>query len=267
MMSDLPPSLGSDPAAECFSFKDKVVLITGASAGCGLEMAFAFARRQARVVLVARRPEPLEAAVEAIRGAGGDARAVCCDVTDAGAVRHAIHELSRLDVLINNAGTNIPEPFLDVSESHLDQLTRLNMRAPFVVAQAAIAKMRQRADLAKAGGVIINVTSQMGHIGAPERVVYCMTKHGVEGLTKALAIELAGENIRVNSIAPTFVDTPLIRRIVDTPAKQAALVSRIPMGRMATVTDIANGVLYLASPAAAMVTGTSLIVDGGWTAQ
>ena len=255
-----------DPLRDDYCFAGKVVLVTGASAGCGLAIAQAFARHKSRVILVARAAEALESAASGIRAEGGDVGIVSCDVTDPASLRREIGALPRLDVLVNNAGTNIPEPFLDVSPPHLRALTRLNLRAAFLVAQVAIDKMRARGDLAREGGVIVNITSQMGHIGAPERVVYCMTKHGLEGLTKALAIELAPENIRVNSVAPTFVDTPLIRRIVNTDDKRSALTLRIPMGRMASVEDVASAALYLASPTAGMVTGTSLLVDGGWCA-
>ncbi len=120
---------------------------------------------------------------------------------------------------------------------------------------------------AEKGGVVINVSSQMGHVGSPNRTVYCMTKHALEGLTKAMAVELAPQNIRVNSIGPTFTDTPLMRKVVNTPEKREFIMSRIPMGKLASLKDIAAAAVYLASPAAAMVTGTQLIVDGGWTAQ
>jgi NAD(P)-dependent dehydrogenase (short-subunit alcohol dehydrogenase family) len=139
------------------------------------------------------------------------------------------------------------------------------VRACFVTAQAAVQKML--ANTGPDAGVIINVSSQMGHVGSPNRTVYCMTKHAIEGLTKAMAVELAGQGIRVNTLCPTFVDTPMVRKIVDTPEKEAFLVSKIPMGHMATMEDIVGGALYLAGPAARMVTGTALKVDGGWTAQ
>jgi NAD(P)-dependent dehydrogenase (short-subunit alcohol dehydrogenase family) len=266
MRPPLSPGRSPDPLRDDYCFEGKVVLVTGASAGCGFGIARAFARHRARVILVARGVEALETAASDIRAQGGDVGIASCDVTDLESVRREISALPRLDILINNAGTNIPEPFLEVSQTHLRTLTRLNLRASFLVAQVAIDKMRARDDLAREGGAIINISSQMGHIGAPERVVYCMTKHGLEGLTKALAIELAPENIRINSVAPTFVDTPLIRRIVNTDDKRSALTSRIPMGRMASADDVASAALYLASPAAGMVTGASLLVDGGWCA-
>jgi NAD(P)-dependent dehydrogenase (short-subunit alcohol dehydrogenase family) len=154
---------------------------------------------------------------------------------------------------------------VEVSDENLDAMLNLNVRACFVTAQAAAKKMLSKQS--DTPGVVINITSQMGHVGSPNRTVYCMTKHAVEGLTKAMAIEFADRGLRVNSIAPTFVDTPLIRSIVNTPEKQKFLVSKIPLGHMAQVEDIVGAALYLASPAARMVTGASLMVDGGWTAQ
>jgi len=175
--------------------------------------------------------------------------------------------LPRLDILVNNAGTNIPEPMIEVSDEHLDHLLNLNIRSCFIAAQAAVKKMLQDPDRAKRGGSVIHISSQMGHIGSPNRTVYCTTKHAIEGLTKAMAIELAEHNIRVNSVAPTFVDTPLVRQVVNTDEKRAFLFSKIPLGHLAETEDIAAAVAYLASPAARMVTGTCLKVDGGWTAQ
>jgi NAD(P)-dependent dehydrogenase (short-subunit alcohol dehydrogenase family) len=202
-----------------------------------------------------------------IADAGGSALAVCCDVTSDAELRSHIAALPVLDILVNNAGTNFPEPFVDVSDEHLDAMLDLNVRACFVVAQAAVKKMLEDDTRADKGGCVINMSSQMGHVGSPNRTVYCMTKHALEGLTKAMAVELAPQNIRVNSIGPTFADTPLVRRIVDTPDKREFIMSRIPMGKLATLGDIAAAAVYLASPAAAMITGTHLIIDGGWTAQ
>ncbi len=261
-MSDTPARV-----LPLFDLSGRTALVTGAGAGIGAAIAHALAEAGAGVVLVARGLENLAAVVSQIECAGGKAVARVCDVTDAAAVRELIQELPCLDVLVNNAGTNIPESFLDVTEEHLDVMSNLNVRASFLVAQAGVRKMLEDEARREKGGAVVNITSQMGHNGSPNRTVYCMNKHAVEGLTKAMAVELAPHNIRVNSVGPTFVDTPLIRRIVDTPEKREFLVSKIPMGHMASVHDIAAAALYLASPAAAMVTGTCLLVDGGWTAQ
>jgi NAD(P)-dependent dehydrogenase (short-subunit alcohol dehydrogenase family) len=249
------------------SLAGRVALVTGAGRGLGEGIARFLAAAGAQVVLVARTRSELQAVARDIEAAGGRALVRPCDVTDSAAVRALVDALPALDICVNNAGTNFPEPLAQVSDEHLDAMLDLNTRAVFVVAQAAVRKMRQASDRAARGGVVINISSQMGHVGSPNRTVYCMTKHAVEGLTKAMAVELAPEGIRVNSIGPTFVDTPLVRRIADTPEKQHFIRSGIPMGRLASVADIAAAAAYLASPAAAMVTGTCLRVDGGWTAQ
>lgn len=253
--------------AQRFRLDGRTALVTGASKGLGAAMAEAFAAQGARVILVARTRHELEEVASRIIESGGQAEVQVCDVTDTPSIRKVIAQLPELDVLVNNAGTNIPEPIDVVTEEHLDQLLDLNTRACFIVAQAAVKKMKEHPDRKTRGGSIINISSQMGHIGSEFRTVYCMTKHAVVGLTRAMAIELASSGIRVNSIGPTFINTPLVRRVVDTPEKYNTLVSRIPMGRMGEVEDIAAAAVYLASPAAGMVTGAGLLVDGGWTAQ
>ena len=261
------PADGQVDLAKLFRVDGQVALVTGAGRGIGAAIAQLLAQAGAQLVLVSRTADELQQTASRIEAAGGQAQLRVCDVTDSAAVRALIETLPQLDILVNNAGTNIPEPFVDVTDQHLDALIDLNLRAVFVVAQAGVRKMLQHPARLSRGGVVINLSSQMGHIGSPNRSVYCMTKHGVEGLTKAMAVELAPLGIRVNSIGPTFVDTPLVRRIVDTPEKSRFVLANIPMGRLTSVTDIAAAAVYLASPAAAMVTGTCLLVDGGWTAQ
>jgi NAD(P)-dependent dehydrogenase (short-subunit alcohol dehydrogenase family) len=250
-----------------FRLDNKIALVTGAGTGLGAAIAIGLAESGAQVLLVGRTRATLDQTAAAISRLGAKSKTVICDVTDSAAVRREIAALPRLDVLINNAGTNFPEPFVEVSDAHLDAMLDLNVRAAFVVAQAAVRKMLEASDRAEAGGTIINISSQMGHVGSPNRTAYCMTKHAIEGLTKAMAVELAPNNIRVNSIGPTFSDTPLVRRIVDTPEKRDFVMSRIPMGKLCRLEDIMSAAVFLASPAAAMITGTHLIVDGGWTAQ
>ncbi len=250
-----------------FRVDGQLALITGASAGIGAGIAIALARAGADVVLLARNQENLGRVARRIEEIGGRATHVVCDVTDTPRVRKVIAELSRLDILINNAGINIPEPLLAVTDEHLDWMLNLNVRAAFVVAQAAVRKMLEDKARSDKGGAIVNISSTMGHVGGPDRTVYCMTKHAIEGLTKALAVELAGHRIRTNSIAPTFIETPLFRRIADTPQMRDFIIARVPLGMLATVEDVMAAAVYLASPAAAMITGTHLIVDGGWTAQ
>jgi NAD(P)-dependent dehydrogenase (short-subunit alcohol dehydrogenase family) len=249
-------------AADPFRLDGKVALVTGAGRGIGRACALALAAAGAEPVLVSRTPEQLDEVVREIEKGGGKARALPFDVTDTAAMRAAFAGLDRLDILVNNAGLNRPQPFLEVDEETLDRLLGLNVRAAFFVAQAAA-----RLIVANGGGVIINMSSQMGHVGSErDRTVYVMTKHAVEGLTKAMAVELASKGVRVVSIAPTFVETPLTKPFFDDPETRKWILDRIPLGRGGTVADVANAVVFLASPAASLVTGSSLLADGGWTA-
>ena len=250
-----------------FRLDGSTALVTGAGRGLGAAIAEGYAACGAEVILLGRTRSHLDEVSQKIDAAGGQSRVITCDVTDDKTLRNAVAALPALDILVNNAGTNFPEPFVDVSDEHLDTMLDLNVRACFVAAQAAVKKMLEDKQRKNKGGCVINMSSQMGHVGSPNRTVYCMTKHALEGLTKAMAVELAPQNIRVNSIGPTFTDTPLMRKVVDTPEKRDFIMSRIPLGRLATLGDIAAAAVYLASPAAAMITGTHLVVDGGWTAQ
>ncbi len=250
-----------------FRLDGKIALVTGAGRGLGAAIATGMAQAGAQVILLGRTAASLEEVARDIQSAGGKSTVSVCDVTDDVSLRKTMAALPRLDILVNNAGTNFPEPFTDVSDAHLDTMLDLNIRAYFTVAQAAVKKMLELPARKDQGGVVLNISSQMGHVGSPNRTVYCMTKHAVEGLTKAMAVELASQGIRVNSIGPTFADTPLVRRVVDTPEKLAFVTARIPLGSMCRVEDVMAAAVYLASPAAAMITGTHLLVDGGWTAQ
>ena len=239
--------------------------MSGAGRGIGRACALALAEAGAEVLLLSRTREELEHAASDITSKGGKARALCCDVTDSQAVKELFAGLPSLDVLVNNAGSNIPEPFVEVSEEHLDRLLGLNVRAAFIVAQAAARKMLASPN--RYARAIINMSSQMGHVGSVNRSVYCLTKHALEGLTKAMALELAPHGIRVVSIAPTFVETPLTKPWLDTPDFGRWVRDRIPSGQVGQLEDVAAAVVFAASPAAALVTGSSLLVDGGWTAQ
>ena len=163
---------------------------------------------------------------------------------------------------MNNAGSNIPEPFIEVSEENLDFLININVKSMFIVAQACMKKMLQGGR----GGSIIHMSSQMGHVGSPRRTVYCLTKHAVEGMSKAIAAEGASEGIRSNCIGPTFVETPMKKPMFENPEFNSFVMDRILMGRLGKISDITGSVVFLASPASSLITGASLTIDGGWTA-
>jgi NAD(P)-dependent dehydrogenase (short-subunit alcohol dehydrogenase family) len=250
-----------------FRLDERTALVTGAGRGIGRACAMALAQAGAEVWLAARSRDEIERVAAAIRGAGGKAHAAVCDVSKTDQMRKVFEAIPVLDVLVNNAGSNIPEAFVDVSEEHLDRLLELNVRAAFLAAQAAARKMLEAPDRKARGGAILHMSSQMGHVGAPNRSVYCLTKHALEGLTKAMALELAPHGIRVVSIAPTFVETPMTRPMLARPEFGEWVRSRIPGGRVGQPEEVAAAVVFAASPAASLLTGTSLIVDGGWTAQ
>ena len=242
-------------------------MITGAGRGLGAEAALGLAQAGAEVILLSRTRTELEQVAKKVVENGGRARVIVCDVTRQEQVRSAFAGLERLDILLNNAGMNIPEPFIDVSEAHLDDMIVLNVRAAFLVSQAAVRKMLQEPNRRKQGGSVIHVTSQMGRVGAERRTVYCMAKHAIEGLTKAMAVELAPENIRVNAIAPTFLETPMTASFFADPEFRNWVISRIPLGRVGRMHEVTGAIVFLASPAASLITGASLAIDGGWTAR
>ena len=238
-------------------------LVTGAGRGIGLAAAAALAEAGAHVTLVARSSTDINHAAREIQQAGGQATALPLDVTDLAAMRAAVEAANPFDILVNNAGTNRPRGFLEVTEDDYDVIAGLNQRAAYFVAQAVARKMVA----AERGGSIIHMSSQMGHVGGQNRTVYCMTKHGIEGLTKAMAIDLAAFGIRVNSIGPTFIDTPLTKPFFQNVAFRDDVLRRIKLGRLGTVEDLMGAVVFLAGDASALVTGTALVVDGGWTAD
>ena len=241
-------------------FLGKTVVITGAGRGIGATCAERFVAEGAQVILVARNNQELQVLANTL---GPAARTAPCDVTDAASVTRLFASLERCDELVNNAGANTPQPFVEVELDTLDRLLMLNIRAAFVVAQAAVRTMLR----AGSDGSIVHMSSQMGHVGASNRTVYCTSKHAIEGLTKAMAVELAPKGIRVNAVAPTYIETPLTKPFFENPEFRADTLRRIPQGRIGTPREVADAVLFLASPEASLITGTSLLVDGGYTAQ
>lgn len=251
------------PKTPSFRLDGKRALITGGSRGIGLGGAVALAEAGAHVVITARTADEVNAAAHEMRDAGYKVDAVVLDVTDLDALNSFINDQAPFDILFNNAGTNKPTPFIDVTPDQYDMISNINSRAAFFVAQAVVKKM---IEVGK-GGSIIHTSSQMAHVGGLDRSVYCQTKFGIEGLTKTMALELAEHKIRVNTICPTFIRTPMTQSTFDDPERVAWLTSKIKLGRIGEIEDIMGAVLYLASDASALVTGTSLLVDGGWTAD
>ncbi|HLL10930.1 MAG TPA: SDR family NAD(P)-dependent oxidoreductase [Rubrivivax sp.] len=250
------------PRTPSFALHGRRALVTGAGRGIGLACAAALAEAGAEVWLCARSADEIEAAAQALRERGDKAHALVLDVTDSAAVAHAIATHGPFQVLVNNAGTNRPKPVDEVTEADLDALYTLNLKAAFVVSRE-VARGLKAAGLA---GSLIQMSSQMGHVGAVNRTAYCATKHALEGLTKALALELGPHGIRVNTVCPTFIDTPMTHDWLATPAFREQVLGKIALGRVGTVEDVMGAVLFLASDAAALVTGSALMVDGGWTA-
>ena len=249
------------PRTPSFRLDGRRALITGGGRGIGLAAAAALAEAGAHVTLTARTSSEIEEAAESIRSDGGSADAIVLDMLDTAAVRSVVETAYPFDILINNAGTNRPKTMSETTEDDFDAVLDLNLRAAYFVAQAVTDKMLA----AKMPGSVINISSQMGHVGGPLRTVYCSSKWAIEGLTKSLAMELGPHGIRVNSIAPTFIETPLAKEMLKDPAFREAVLSKIKLGRTGQVEDLMGAIVFLASDAAAMITGASLLVDGGWT--
>ena len=237
-------------------------LVTGASRGLGLAMAAALAEAGAHVTLAARGGDEVEAVVEAIRRRGDGAEALVLDVTDTARVTEELAAREPFQILVNSAGTNRPAELLEITEEDYDAVTDLNVRAAVFVTKA-VAKGLIDAELP---GSIINVSSQMGHVGGPKRTVYCATKFAIEGATKALAWELGPQGIRVNTICPTFIETPMTAGMLEEDGFLEFVTSNIALGRVGRVEDVMGAVVYLASDASGLVTGSALMIDGGWTA-
>lgn len=248
--------------AEGFNVAGLHAWVTGAGGGIGRACAVLLADMGACVHLVGRTPETLAATQHAVGELGREASVHAGDVTDHAFVS-GLFEPHDVDILVNSAGVNIPQPIADVTPESFATVLDVNLTAAFFVTQAAVAVMRRHGR----GGSIVSISSQMGHVGGPERAAYCASKWGLEGLTRAMALELAPEGIRMNTVAATFVDTELAARSFAKPGFREWVMSRIPSGRLLSVEEVAFAVAFLAAPASALTTGSSLITDGGWTAQ
>lgn len=251
------------PATPSFRLDGKRALVTGAGRGIGFAVAAAFAEAGAHVTLCARTAAEIEAAADGFRARGWSADTLALDVTDLAAFRDAISAADPYEVFLNNAGTNRPKPFIEVPPEDFDAVMGLNARAAFFAAQAVARRLLR----AKRPGSIINVSSQMGHVGAPNRSLYCASKWAMEGFSRAMAVELAPQGIRVNTLCPTFIETPLARPFLAEPTFREYVLSKIKLGRLGTVADVMGAAVFLASDASALMTGSSLMVDGGWTAD
>ena len=249
--------------APSFRLDGKRALVSGAGRGIGLAAAGALADAGAQVTLAARTADEIEAAAATIRARGQQADALVLDVTDLTAMQRAIAQAGPFNILINNAGTNRPKPLIEVTIEDFDVIMGLNVRAAYFVAQAVARGLLE----AKQPGSIVNISSQMGHVGAAKRTVYCASKHAMEGFTKAMAVELAPHNIRVNSVGPTFIETPLTKPFFENAAFKAEVLSKIKLGRLGQLEEVTGAIVFLASDASSLITGSALVVDGGWTAE
>ena len=246
------------------NLKNKYALVTGAGKGLGRACSLALAEAGATVIVLSRTMSDLNKLEKDFKKIKGKLIKVHCDVMNYKELQEKLKKIKIIDILINNAGSNIPEPFEKIKQDSMNYLVDLNLKAAFNVAQLVVKKMLKNK---KRPGSIINMSSQLGHVGMSGRNVYNMTKFGIEGLTKGMGVELAKRNIRVNSVAPTFVETPMVKQFFKNKKFKKLAIGKIPLGKVATESDVATTVCFLASSASSMITGTSIIIDGGWTAQ
>ena len=251
------------PKTPSFRLDGRRALVTGAGRGIGAAVAAALAQAGAHVTLCARTASEIEQGASALRAAGYNADWLTLDVTDLPAFAEAMAAAEPYGIFVNNAGTNRPNPFTAVPVEDFDHVMGLNVRAAFFAAQAVARRMIA----AEVKGSIINMSSQMGHVGGANRSLYCASKWAMEGFSKAMAIELAPHGIRVNTLAPTFIETPLTKPFFENVAFRDSVLSKIKLGRLGTVEDLMGAVVFLASDASALMTGSSLVVNGGWTAD
>jgi NAD(P)-dependent dehydrogenase (short-subunit alcohol dehydrogenase family) len=248
------------PVTPSLRLDGRRAIVTGAGRGIGFAAAAALGQAGAEVTLVSRTASEVEEAAAMI---GTTATAAVLDVSDIMAVKAFFADRPAFNILVNNAGTNRPKPMWDVSEEDYHAVYDLNVKSAFFVAQACVQKMIAEG----AQGSLIHMGSQMGHVGGPNRSLYCGSKWALEGMNKAFALDLASHGIRSNTIAPTFIETPLTKPYFDDPAFKAHVLSKIKLGRVGQVEDLMGAILFLASDASALMTGTSMVIDGGWTAD
>ncbi len=250
-----------------FNLKNKTAIVTGAGKGLGRACAIALAEAGANLIIISRTKKDLDEVSKIIKKFKSKCKSYVCDLTNYNKIKNIINEQKKIDILINNAGNNIPAHFTKVKTKDMEYVVKINTIATFNLAQLCALKMIETKNRKKIGGSIINMSSQMGHVGGPIRTVYNMTKFGLEGLTKGMSIDLAKYNIRVNTVCPTFVVTPMTRKFFKSKKFKKEVIGNIPLGRFAELSDVATATVFLASDAASMITGTSLLVDGGWTAK
>ena len=249
------------------NLKNKTALITGAGKGLGKACAIALAEAGAKVIILSRTKSDLDKVSKIIKKTKGSSKSFVCDVTKPNEFNKILKKITRLDILVNNAGNNRPEHFTKVKQENMNYLTNLNMKAAFNIAQLCSQKMVKAKNRKKIGGSIIHMSSQLGKVGCEGRNVYNMNKFGIEGLARGMAVELAEYGIRVNTVCPTFVETPMVKKFFKNKKFKNQVLKNIPLGRVAKESDVATAVAFLAADSSEMITGTSLVVDGGWTAQ
>ena len=250
-----------------YNLKNKYALVTGAGKGLGRACAIALAEAGCNLVIVSRTKRDIDSVSKIIKKLKVKCKSYICDVTNYNEIKSIINKQSRIDILVNNAGNNIPEHFTKVKTKNMEYLVKVNTIATFNIAQLCAIKMMKLKNRKKVGGSIINMSSQMGHVGGPIRSVYNMNKWGLERLTKGMAVDLAKYNIRVNAVAPTFVVTPMTKKFLKNKKFKKETLNNIPLGRFAEMSEIASTVVFLAPDASSMIHGTSILVDGGWTAK
>ena len=250
-----------------YNLKNKTAIVTGAGKGLGRACAIALAEAGANLIVISRTQKDLNEVSKKIKKLKVKCKSYVCDITNFHEIKEIINKQTKIDILINNAGNNRPAHFTKVKTKDMEYLVKINTIAAFNVAQLCALKMIRLKNRKKIGASIINMSSQMGHVGGPIRSVYNMNKWGLEGLTKGMAVDLAKYNVRVNTVAPTFVVTPMTKKFLKNEKFRKETLNNIPLGRFAEMSEIASTVVFLASDAASMIHGTSILVDGGWTAK